>query len=45
MIYVKGFIKDLERFVIGRSLTYPEGWVKIEDIENILQKYKIEKGE
>lgn len=30
-----GFLKILDDFIIGRSVTYPEGWIKAEDLRKI----------
>ena len=39
-IYVKGLINQLEPLIKGRSLTFPEGWIEISDLEQVIQKYK-----
>ena len=42
-IYVKGFIENLQPLTKGRSITFPEGWIYISDIEKLLKEY--EKGD
>lgn len=36
-------IKKLNKKVTGRSLSFPKGWIYIEDIEKIIKQYKEEK--
>lgn len=40
MILYSDLQKKLESKVIGRSITFPSGWIKIEDLEKILEEYK-----
>ena len=34
------YVKVIQSLIIGRSISYPEGWIKIDDLEKIIQKYK-----
>lgn len=40
MILYSELIKKLDKSVIGRSLSFPEGWIRIEDLEKIINQYK-----
>lgn len=33
-------IKKLNKKVVGRSLSFPKGWINIDDIEKIIKWYK-----
>jgi len=35
MILKVGLLKTLDHFIVGRSSTYPDGWVKAEDLRRI----------